>query len=689
MKRWPINKAYFWERAPFFRVLLPLMAGIVCYEEAGGLHKHFAYLLLAVAAIFITYTLLIFFGKNNQKVSLINFILINVAVFLAGYSLSYLSDIRNNNKWFGRTANSGGACIARIMDAPAEREKTWKLQLSVIKTINDVQIKPATGDAFVYIYKGNHDVLFQKGDTIMLPDKWQPIKNSGNPFEFDYAGYCRRNNLFYQQFLSLNDIRLYAPHDPNGAPVIERSHDWCMKQLGTYLPDPVARGLIQAMLLGDEVNLDEHLRQSYAETGIIHIIAISGGNVTIFFIVISALLFWLKSKKHLWVKYLVALPLVWFYVLMAGAPPSAIRAALMFSLLAFGIAMQKNNNSLNQLFATAALLLCVEPFWLYSAGFQLSFVAVLSLILFYKHIYKWAAPTNRIVKGLWATVSASLAAEILVAPLVIYYFHIFPVAFIVANVAAYLFMGIVLIMGMSIVVVSFMPPLAKFIGLLTTWLVTCFDWIVDQLQKLNPDSFRFLRLTPVELFMLYILIACIVIFFLKKQKTTLYIGLGTLCILLLSLCKSEWITLHQKRIVVYNTGRTPHVELINGKHYAVLYSDTSGLNKKNYVTKPAHTYWGAWQCDTSDAADEISCINNKTVLVLGKDIFSTNHFPVNYLIVTDASVNPEQTQQIFHPQTIVLAGACNRGQLAEWKECCREQHIALHIVANDGAFVLN
>ena len=145
------------------------------------------------------------------------------------------------------------------------------------------------------------------------------ITNAGNPFEFDYAAYCRRNDILYQQSCSANDIRLYAPASEVGTPFIDHAHDWCMAQLDKYIADPKTKGLIQAMILGDEVNLDEDLLQSYADTGIIHIIAISGGNVLIFFIFISALLWWIRDKKHLWIKYAIALPLVWFYVLMAGA----------------------------------------------------------------------------------------------------------------------------------------------------------------------------------------------------------------------------------------------------------------------------------------------------------------------------------------------------------------------------------
>src|SRR5690606_12025703 len=189
-----------------------------------------------------------------------------------------------------------------------------------------------------------------------------------------------------------------------------------------------------------------------------------------------------------WVKYMAALPLIWIYVIVAGAPTSAVRAATMFSLLGIGFALQKNPNGVNQLLATAFVLLCVQPFWLYDVGFQLSFTAVLSIFLFYKWVYRWYSPVNKIARSLWAAVAVSIAAEVLVAPLVVYYFHLFPLQFIVANVLAYLFMSILLIGGMVLIAVSPFYAIAHFVAAILTTVTTWFNNAIYLLQNLNFDS---------------------------------------------------------------------------------------------------------------------------------------------------------------------------------------------------------
>ena len=687
MDRWPLRKAYFWETAPFFRVLLPFIAGIVCYDSS--FMSMAGRVVIAVVCIaFITYTSVA--GRRAASTFMMagGSLLLAIFLFGCGYAVSYYNDIRNDRYWFGSRVNEKNACLIELADAPAEKEYAWKIPVRVIASPGSNKLSATTGSAFVYVYKGRHPLLFHKGDCVWAPAKWQPIKNAGNPFEFDYAGYCKRNNIFFQQFCDVHDLRLYAKADTGAIPLTDRCHTWCMKQLETYITDVKTRGLIQAMLLGDEVNLDADIRQSYADTGIIHIIAISGGNVAIFFIVISFLLRWLRHKRHLWLKYTIALPLVWFYVFMAGAPPSAVRAAIMFSLMAFAVMGQKSNNSLNQLLATAFLLLCAQPMWLFSVGFQLSFVAVLSLVVFYKPVYKWISPVNKIARALWSTAAASIAAEVLVAPLVIYYFHTFPLLFLVANVAAYLFMSLVLILGIAIVVLSWAPPVAHATGLVTEGLVLAFHKIVNWLQGCNPESFHFLVLTAGELVIIYVVISGAASYFLRKQKATLFTALTACCLLICLLCFDEWVALRQRFLVVYNAGKANHCELIDGKEYRIPGESIGDSKRIAYATIPAHTYWHAWR-QGAPVREDVVEINNKSVLILSQQLNPVTPFHVDYLVVSESEPpDPVKLKTIFSPAVVVLSSGYTRKQEQEFCDACVAAKIPVHSVARNGAFVL-
>lgn len=680
MKRWPLHNPYFWESAPFFRLLLPLIAGIVSYSF---LQVPLYSVVVVLAIVFVVFLVFL-----RSKKSVLSFFASQATLFLIAWLLCFSNDIRNDKHWFGLKLNTADAYEARITESLTEKERSYKMPVTLLATLEPGHLSSATGDGFVYLLKDGKAANFQKGDIILLPNRWKPIKNAGNPFEFDYAVYCAQNNLYYQQNVSAKDIVLFKAAATQSASFTSRCHDWCMQQLARYIDDKPTLGLIQAMLIGDEVNLDNETRQSFAETGIVHIIAISGGNVAIFFLAISLVLWWLKHKKHEWIKYFIALPLVWFYVLMAGAPPSAVRAAIMFSLLAIGIILQKNNNSLNTLFATAFVLLCAEPMWLYSIGFQLSFIAVLSLILFYAPLYKLYTPGNRIIKALWATIVASAAAEILTAPLVVYYFHLFPLMFLLANVVAYLFMGLVLYLGMAVLLFSFIPVVAGALGQLCIWLVSTFNVVVHWLQQLNPESFYYLQMDAVELILLYALIASVVIWLLREGKRAIFVGLVASCAFLFLLCDDQHNATQQHKLVVYNTGKHIHAELIAGKHYKLLYTDSSLKQKAEYFTKPAHTGWLAWQPAQAQLKADLYTIGGHSVLFYNDSLSYPAGQRSDYIVICEAgAADPERLYTMLHPICLVLP-QMPEAQLERWKAVASRLPIELHYLPDDGAFVL-
>ncbi|MBS1586758.1 MAG: ComEC family competence protein [Bacteroidetes bacterium] len=610
------------------------------------------------------------------------------ALFLISWLLCFANDVRNNKRWFGHKLNTADLFEARITESPVEKERSFKMRVSVLATLEPGHLSSATGDGFVYLVKDGKAPKFKKGDIVLLPNRWKPIKNAGNPFEFDYAAYCAQNNLYYQQSLSAKDIVLFQAAATQSASFTSRCHDWCMQQLARYIDDKPTLGLIQAMLIGDEVNLDNETRQSFAETGIVHIIAISGGNVAIFFLAISLLLWWLKHKRHQWIKYFIALPLVWLYVLMAGAPPSAVRAAIMFSLLAIGIILQKNNNSLNTLLATAFVLLCAEPMWLYAIGFQLSFIAVLSLILFYTPSYKLYTPGNKIVKALWTTIVASAAAEILTAPLVVYYFHLFPLMFLVANVVAYLFMGLVLYIGMAVLLFSFIPIVAGALGQICIWLVRAFDAVVHWLQRLNPESFYYLQMDAVELILLYALIASVAIWLLRREKSAIFVALVASCAFLFLLCDDQHTAVRQQKFVAYNAGKHIHAELINGKRYSVLYTDTSQQVKNVYATKPTHTAWLAWQPGDNRPPTDLFRVAGYSLLLYHDSLSYPENLHPDYVVLCEpGNIDPAQLYERLHPLCLILP-QMPEAQLERWKAMAGRMPVELHYLPDDGAFVL-
>ncbi len=686
MKRWPLNKAYFWETAPFFRLLLPLLAGIWLYPDAH--REGFAsWIIAGVVAAFIAFWAISFVKGRGEVIRFIAFACLNVSLFFAAWAVCYYHDIRNDPRWMGHSLPAADGYVVRLCKAPAEKERTWKLEVDVTHSVTGDKVVQAKGKAFVYMNKYKAPAL-REGDVIVVPNKWQCIENRGNPFEIDYAGYAARDNIHHLQFISGKEIVIHRYADEHSLPWIRKVHHWCVRQLEWYITDRATLGLLKAMLFDDRDMLDGELTEAYSETGIVHIIAISGGHITIFFVLIAFLLGWIKHRKYHWVKYIAAIPLVWIYVVVAGAPPSAVRAALMFSVLGIGFALQKTPNGINQLLATAFILLCANPMWLYSIGFQLSFVAVLSIMLFYTPVYKWIAPVNKLVRLLWSAVAVSIAVEILVAPLVIYYFHLFPLQFIVANVLAYFFMGVVLVLGMVLIAVSSFYPIAQFIATVTAALATSFNQLVYVLQHVNLESFHRLTLTGWQLVWVYSAIAGLAIFFLKKNKAAFFAGVIALVLFAVSCCMVQWRVLRQEMFVVYNAGKDSRIELVKGRKAVILYGkDSVSEATEKFVLEPAHINLHISTVQKPGKKYDMVHIGGKTVFILDKPIGDTL-LPADYVVLVGNSADVAGIKKVFNPRLLVIAGTYSRQKAATIIKTAEMAGLQVHDVRGDRAFVL-
>ena len=187
-------------------------------------------------------------------------------------------------------------------------------------------------------------------------------------------------------------------------------------------------GLAEALLIGYKDDLDKTLVQSYTNTGVVHIIAISGLHLGLIYWLLVQLLKPLQRRKYMkWLRPVIIILGLWLFSLLAGAQPSILRSAVMFTCIVIGETIAKKTSIYNSLALSAFGLLCWNPYWLWDVGFQLSYSAVLSIIIFMRPVYNLLYVKNKILDFFWKINAVTIAAQILTLPLSIYHFHQFPV----------------------------------------------------------------------------------------------------------------------------------------------------------------------------------------------------------------------------------------------------------------------
>lgn len=177
--------------------------------------------------------------------------------------------------------------------------------------------------------------------------------------------------------------------------------------------------VITAMALGDKSSLDKETKDAYSIAGTSHVLAVSGLHIGIIFQLFILLLG--NRKKSILTIFLSNIA-IWSYVMLIGMPTSAIRSAMMISIYCFATLAQKEALSLNTLCLTYLIMLLASPLSLFDISFQMSFMAVFSILVFYPLIVDVLHPINRVVRWVWSLLSVSIAAQIGTVPLIAYYF---------------------------------------------------------------------------------------------------------------------------------------------------------------------------------------------------------------------------------------------------------------------------
>ena len=255
------------------------------------------------------------------------------------------------------------------------------------------------------------------------------------------------------------------------------------------------KGFTIALLTGDKSFLDKKGYELFRESGVVHVLAISGLHVGILYITLYFLFSKLLRLNNRIVFYLIALLLIG-YAFVTGLSPSVIRAVIMFTLIQFGKSYQKSANTLNIIFASAFLMLFYEPDLILDVGFQLSYSAVIGIVLIMQYSGLDNLVKNKYLSFLWNVLLVNFAAFLFTSPVIAFHFGIINFTSIWASILVVPIITIGMCLGILLLILSFYPFFAEKIYLIIDYLFLGLNLLLNFIVE-NLHS-------PVRFFMDYI-----------------------------------------------------------------------------------------------------------------------------------------------------------------------------------------
>lgn len=687
-----------WKKSPFLRILIPLIAGIILQWQfqfpvrLGWLVFSISFTGLILGFLLPRFTR---FRWNILSGFAIGFLFLSLGCLLTWYK-----DVRHDNSWFGKYLKDNSTIVARLTESPVEKTNSYKAAATIISVSNGAKTVSTTGDIIIYFRKDSSFVDVDEGNEIIFSKPLQEIKNAGNPGGFDYKRYSLFQGITHQVFLKQNEfVVLNSKQKKFLSGILNSIRRKTLSILRENISGEKEAGLAEALLIGYKDDLDQNLVQSYTNTGVVHIIAISGLHLGLIYWLLIRLFKPLRKRKKLkWLSPLLILAGLWLFSLVAGAQASVVRSAVMFTCIVIGESLSKKTSIYNTLAVSAFILLCYDPFWLWDVGFQLSYAAVLSIVIFMKPIYNWFYIKNKTLDFIWKLNAVSLAAQLLTTPLSIYHFHQFPNFFLLTNFVAVPLSSVIVLGEIFLCAVSFIPVVALIIGKILSSLIWIMNSYIERIEALPHSLWDGLQINIPQTILLVIVVAGIGYWLLEKRKAGIWLGLSSFLFFIALRSFSFYEADHQKKLIVYNVPNHRAIDIMSGRNYFFV-GDSDLLADgfvRNFHLKPSrilHRIEPSEKLDDLNQAENILRYQQKHILLIDHNIELTQPKVKPDIDLLVISKNPKlflpAVLKSFNVKQIVFDGSNSSWKISNWKNICDSSHIPYFNVAEKGAFVMN
>src|SRR5690606_33825329 len=422
---------------------------------------------------------------------------------------------------------------------------------------------------------------YEVGEELTGFFEFQHIDAAKNLYSFDYQYYLSNFNIYYQTRIFTEDNIISKSYRKNLSYYINQFREKLIQGFDIHHFDQETHSIVVALLFGDTSALSDEVLLSYRNSGVMHVLAVSGLHVGILYYVLNAFFgFFVKNKYFCYT--LIAICLIVFACL-SGLSGSVVRSVVMFLLFGAGRFIYRSSSTTNILAVTAFLMLIIYPAYLFDVGFQLSFLAVFSIVYLYPLMSPYIYQKNKIIAFVQSMLCVSLAAQIGVLPLSVYYFGQIPLLFLVGNLFAIPLSSAALILSVGLIPLNYVwKDLSVVIGFFVDGLLKINNFILNKISAFDEMVISGVPLSGWQCLLLSFTVFFIA-YWLKNKK--FWIMISVLCMMILfqiSFCFTHFSTKNIKEeILFYDTQQVIFSSLDNKVLH--LYSNKA-VEEKSYLT---------------------------------------------------------------------------------------------------------
>ena len=684
-------------RFPYLRIAIALVVGVFTFQYVNLCSCLLSYSLLLISVMYIAGELTL---KVYHKKSFIQGFILLLFVFTAGGWLIKAKNEKLSGNQLSAHINQKVTVYGSISEIlKSSGNHKYLVDIEYIKTekgeiSNDdskMIVKFSQNDSLASLYK--------PGDRLLALAAIQSIPENTNPAAFDYSAYLKTKDIVFQSFVKPGQhLRDSSDTRSLFTKTVGSTSDYAIHTLNQYITDQENNSIAQALLLGHKLLLSEDIYKSYTGTGAIHVLSVSGLHVAIFISLFVWIMSLISTSNSSWklFKVTILLFIVWFYVVLTGLSPSVVRAGAMVSLYIIGTHFFKGTNSFNLLSIAAICMLIYNPFYLFQVSFQFSFLSLLSILYFQPKISSWWQPSSRVLKFIWDLINVSLAAQILVFPATVFYFHQFPVYFAVSGIVAVPLVTIIIYVGtMLIAFESVFSAVNTVLGPMLNFLLECLNGSIKFISSWPASTISGIWISQMELIFLLLFVILMILWMETRNYKVFYFMLSLAFFVVSDNSFRIASRKTQSKMFVYDTFGANLVDIIDGENIYSIKTGKLSLKTENFAALNNRIKYGVSDAaghTTSDTTAKFWRVGNRTIYINNhdenpKNIRSQN---IDILVVTKNKYNdPAQWSERFHPGHVIIDRNVPEWIEKKWIEAQTKYQFDLHSINRSGAAVIN
>ena len=660
-----------------FLVFLILGIGIQFYLQIWTFN------FLKLCSLIFILLISVFIFRKKKGITLIAFIL----YFFIGVSSVFIQDARNFKNYYNNFSKQDSKVVLRITKV-LKPGFYYEKYIAEVVQLNEEKTR---GEVLINIQKDSLKTRFKIDDKLLVKPVFKILIPPLNPNQFNYKSYLAKQGIHHQFFLDNSQVLKLPSTSTTLVGLSENFRDKIQESLLKYNFKNDEFAVISALLLGQRQDISKELLTDYANAGAIHILAVSGLHVGIILLILSFLFKPLEQLQNgTYLKAFCIVLLLWMFAFIAGLSASVVRAVTMFTFLAIGQSFKRKKVVEFSLISSMLFLLILKPMFLFDVGFQLSYLAVFGIIWIQPKLEPIYKPKFIVDKKIWQLFTVSIAAQVGILPLSIYYFQQFPGLFVLSNLVIIPFLGAILIGGIIIICMSLLNIIPQFLADTYGFIISLMNDFVSFISHQEQFLFKEIAISFLMMLACYFFMFSGILFLIKKKSIRFIYFLVSILVVQSLYYIEDKKAIEKGDFIVFHKSRFSVIAVREGENMNVQY-DLDTVKAKDI--KVVKSYRVAEYIKRTQKVDFNNFINFNKQDILFVDslgIYQLNNLKKPIVILQfSPKINLERLIKIIEPSLIIADGSNYKSYVTKWEITSEKQKTSFHYTGQKGAFILN